>query len=452
MKLKNILLGLVLGCIPTAGLISCQDDDLPDDVNIEQPEPLVLDTRVGALLTTSAAVQVIPSSNEDKYYIHLFTDTEFQTVKNGLEKTMADLAAANTDKVLQGGQTVIFNELEASAKYVACVAAVTKAEPVTKNEVIQLPFSTKDKVDERLNLVYIGLTDWADFEMKGKNEFSMILSEAEVVDNMFVTGRLVRVSGIRPLVTGFMPQDPAFFNGVYNQSESKEEWTVYSNDSQMEYWENRNWQKTEKIKECEYAIAYAGNQLHMTGRFTIEDRTFEIDYTGDVNFKLSGYYGYLGYTPQLEEDKTNLDYTLMKDAAYRAVKDGVGQYTLACVHDPDPDDHNGGFNKDCLRLNLQAPVGKYPLLELPSGTYTIDVEAEPFTPFVAIPGDYLRENSMTKYLDGCYYYNLDIKSGEQTTGFMRQGTITVNREGEEYIIHVDATTHLGHKVSGTYKG
>ncbi len=452
MKVKKVFFWLVLCWVSTSALVSCQDDDSPNSTNTEQSEPLVLETRVGAVLTTSAAVQVIPSSKEGRYYLHLFTDSEFQTIEGGLDKKMSDLAAANPEKVLQGGQTVIFDELEASANYVACVVAVTTVKTDVKNEVKQLTFTTKAKASEKLNLVFTSLTDWANSEMKGKNEFSMILSEAEVVDNMFVTGRLVRLYGIRPLVEGFMPQNPAFFNGIYKQSESKEEWTVYSGDCRMEIWENREWQETAKIEESEFAISYTDNQLHMIGYFTIEDQVFEIDYVGDVKFTLSGYYGYWGYRPQLEEDKVNLDYTLMKDAAYRAVKDGVGQYTLACVHDPDPDDHNGGFNKDCLRLNLQAPVGKYPLLELPSGTYTIDTAAAPFTPFVALPGDYLRESSIINYLDGCYYYNLNNKTGEQVTGFMRQGTITVCREGEEYIINVDATTHLGHKVSGTYKG
>lgn len=452
MNIKNVFFGLVLCWVSISGLASCQDDDSQNNINTEQPEPLVLETRAGAVLATSAAVQIMPSSKEGKYYLHLFTDSEFQTIKSELDKKMSDLATANPEKVLQGGQTVIFDKLEASANYVACVVAVTSVETDAKNEVKQLAFTTKAKVGEKLNPVFTSLTDWANSEMKGKNEFSMILSEAEVVDNMFVTGRLVRLYGIRPLVEGFMPQNPAFFNGIYKQSESKEEWTVYSGDCRMEIWENREWQETEYMEESEFAISCTDNQLHIIGSFTIEGQIFEIDYTGDVKFVLAGYYGYLGYKPQLEEDKVNLDYTLMKDAAYRAVKDGVGQYTLACVHNPDPDDHNGGFNKDCLRLNLQAPVGKYPLLELPSGTYTIDTEAAPFTPFVALPGDYLRENYITNYLDGCYYYNLDIKTGEQVTGFMRQGTITVSREGEEYVIKVDATTHSGYKVSGTYKG
>lgn len=316
----------------------------------------------------------------------------------------------------------------------------------------QIKFTTKANAGEKLNLVFTSMTDWANSEMKGKNEFTMILSEAEVVDNMFVTGRLVRLFGIRPLVEDFMPENPAFFNGVYKLSELKEEWTMHTGDCKMEIWENREWQETKYMSESDFAISYSNNKMRIIGSFTIEGKEFEIDYAGDTKFVLSGYYGYLGYTPQLKENKEGLNYTLMKDASYRAVKDGVGQYSLACVHDPDPDDRYGGFNKNCLRLNLQAPVSKYPLLELPSGTYTIDTEADPFTPFVALPGDYLRENSITTYLDGCYYYNLDNKTGDQITGFMRQGTITVSRDGEEYVIKVDATTHLGHKVSGTYKG
>lgn len=443
-------------CLVSAlGLVSCQDDDPQDNPDVEQSEPLVLDMRVGAALTTSAAVQVLPSSEEGKYYLHVFTGDEFQAVKGELEEKMSDLAAAHPEGVRQGGQTLVFDELQAATDYVACVAPVEPARKADAEDGVKYrEFTTKAQAGERLNVVFTSLTDWADSDMKGRNEFGMILSEAEVVDNMFVTGRLVRIYGARPLVEEFMPLTPDFFNGVYDLSEEKKEWSVFTGSCRMEFWENResDWQKTKDLENSEFAISGSGKQLRVMGRFTVEGKEYEIDYQGDILYKLAGYYGYLGYQPQLEEDKADLDYVLMKEATYRAAKDGVGQYSLACVHDPDPDDHNGGFNRDCLRLNLQAPVGKYPLLELPSGTYTIDPEAEPFTPFVALPGDYVRENLMSKYFDGCYYYKLDNKTGEQTMGFMRQGTITVSREGGEYTIEVDATTHLGHKVSGTYKG
>lgn len=132
MKIKKTLLFFGFCLVSALSLFSCQNDDAIDDSDIVQPEPLTLETRVGAVLSTSAAVQIIPSSEEGKYYLHLFTDSEFQAVQGELDKTMADLIATNPDKSLQGGQTLIFDKLEVATDYVACLVPSNYAQDEKK--------------------------------------------------------------------------------------------------------------------------------------------------------------------------------------------------------------------------------------------------------------------------------------------------------------------------------
>ena len=431
-------------------LAACQDDDAENGME-EPPVPLTLEVKAGAVKNTSAGVQVIPSTEEGKYYVHLFTDAEYQAVKGNLMEEMTSLAASHEDEVVQGGKTYLFDELQASTSYVACAAPV---EPETESDVKQVAFTTLNKTWEKVPAKWAFMTDYANSEMKGNNEFALKLSEAELVDNMWDIGKLLNLYGIRPLVEGLMPEDPAFFNGVYKVDETKNTWTMHNNSCSLQTWKDREMQgSSEYLETGEFVVVTDSDGVcRVSGFFTANGKEYEIEYTGDVSYQLSGYYGYKGYEPQLEEDMVDLDYTLMKESVYCATKDGVGHYSLACVHDPDPDDSAGGYNKNCLRLNLYAPVDKYPLLELPSGTYVIDEEAAPFTPFIAIPGDYVRESAYTFVNAGCFYYKLDNVTGIQILGVMRQGTITVSREGTEYTIEIDATTNLGHKVTGTYKG
>ena len=90
-------------------LAACQDDDAENGME-EPPVPLTLEVKAGAVKNTSAGVQVIPSTEEGKYYVHLFTDAEYQAVKGNLMEEMTSLAASHEDEVVQGGKTYLFDE------------------------------------------------------------------------------------------------------------------------------------------------------------------------------------------------------------------------------------------------------------------------------------------------------------------------------------------------------
>ena len=87
-------------------LAACQDDDAENGME-EPPVPLTLEVKAGAVKNTSAGVQVIPSTEEGKYYVHLFTDAEYQAVKGNLMEEMTSLVMSASTMAVTGGSSDI---------------------------------------------------------------------------------------------------------------------------------------------------------------------------------------------------------------------------------------------------------------------------------------------------------------------------------------------------------
>lgn len=443
MNLKSICLMLLTAII----MASCGNDD----ESASQPqEAVTLEMTSGVIKNNSAAVKVTASQNEAEYYIHLFTQEEYQTHQANLVKKMQELAAADQADLAKGKCTRIYTDLQPLSKYVACAMPVGKG---GENEVKTVEFTTTDKELPEMEVREFNLVNDGDWMENGTTNFRMMIINAEYSDETWYhDGAVVQLFAL----TDWMDDVPGpdFFPGIYTSAAEGEEnevkgTIVNRNSSYTLYGDEYVYAGIEK---AEFAIAYEGDEYVVSGICkTDKGYEFSVYYKGGYQYKQAGFYGYKSYEPQLDRDLTGLDYPLMKAAYYLDKKDGVGRYHFAMVNNPDDTDIYGGVNKHCINVMLLAPLPKYPMLEFPEGTYTIQ---EGDAPFTAIPGDYKRYTSNQFGGYGSYYYYLDDTgvTNVQTDGFLRAGTVKVSREDEEYVFEIDATTNRGFKVSGTFKG
>ena len=102
MKLRKIWL-MSLVCLVIS---ACNNDDNPG-VPPEQPKPEMSFTMTtGVIKNNSAALKVVPSLDDAEYYIHLFTQEEYQACKENLAAKMKELAADGT-QYNKGKRTLI---------------------------------------------------------------------------------------------------------------------------------------------------------------------------------------------------------------------------------------------------------------------------------------------------------------------------------------------------------
>lgn len=442
MNLKSICLML----LAVFTIASCSNDDEP----ATQPqEAVTLEMTSGVIKNNSAAVKVVPSQNEAEYYIHLFTEEEYQTIQANLVQKMQEFAAADKAALVKGKRTRIYTDLQPAAKYVACALAVGEG---TENEVKSVEFTTADEELQPLKITGCKLINDGDWYDNGTTEFRMFVHDATMSDlGWWKEGDVVQVFTLTD-GTDDVPT-AEYFEGLYSMvddEEDKSAGVIMKNNTYMTHYGDNY--SSSKSTHAEFAIMKEGEEYVVSGILKLENGAeYSIYYKGAYEYVQAGFYGYKSYEPQLDKDLVDLEYTLMKSAYYLDKKDGIARYSFACVHDPDPEISYGGVNKHCINMTLLAPVPKYPLLEFPEGTYTIQ---EGWKAFNAVPGDYHRYGTNEYGGWGSYYYYLDMTgvSSVQTDGFLRSGTIKVSRDGEDYIFDIDAQTNRGFKVSGHYRG
>lgn len=443
MKLRKIWL-MSLVCLVIS---ACNNDDNPG-VPPEQPKPEMSFTMTtGVIKNNSAALKVVPSLDDAEYYIHLFTQEEYQACKENLAAKMKELAADGT-QYNKGKRTLIYTDLTPKSSYVACASAVDETDNA---KVKTAEFTTVDKETTPMEIKGVNIVNDGDWDMNGTTQFHLYIYNATMPEGGWWTdGEVLQVWAM----TDWMDDVPQadYFQGLYisGAEEQEEPGLIMNNNTNLTYYGDEY--ASTNATHAEMAMTLKGEEYVISGIYEFEDgRTYSVYYKGSYTYVQGGYYGYKSYEPQLDKDVTGLQYTLMKEAYYNEKKDGVARYTFTCVHDPDPSSEFGGFNKHCVKMSLLAPLPKYPLMEFPEGTYTIQ---EGWEPYNAIPGDYIRYNTFEFGGYGSYYYYLDDTSEtrDQYDGFLRSGTITVSRDGEDYIFEFDAQTNRGCKVSGTYRG
>lgn len=439
MNLKQLLGILPLACL----LWACSDDDTPATT---QPA-LTLELTSGVVKNHSAAVQATPSETESTYYLHLFTQGEYETAKANLTGTLRQLAEGDKKHCVQGGQTFIFDGLSPKQGYVACAVALGDNDEA---QVATTTFVTTDQELPELQVNGVNLVNDGDDMGKQMTSFRLAVYNADASGGWWANGDVLQMSMLTEWLGLYvMPQSADFFQGIYKSGTGEEDaiGDIVNRNSTLYHYDE--W-ASHPIEYAEVALSFVGGEQRFSGIFHTQDGLdYSFDFAKPCQFVQAGYYGYVGYKHQLDKDITGLDYTLMKEAYFMDQKDGVGRYTFAVVNDPDDTDIYGGFKKHCIRMTLYAPLPKYPLMEFPTGTYTLQEER---AAFAAMPGDYARIGSYTYENQGTYYYWLNDETGIQIMGFLRTGQVTVSRQGNEYQFDIDAATHLGYKVSGTYRG
>ncbi len=179
-----------------------------------------------------------------------------------------------------------------------------------------------------------------------------------------------------------------------------------------------------------------GYDLHVA-LFAKDGKTILVTYSGEVDFQ-NKYADML--PPAIDKD---MNFT----CSYGELEyHGDAYYKIDIMaNDPYAGQYPSWGDMDRLNIFLTAteddPTG------IPSGTYEVGKEG----PGGVVPGEYVFDG-YTGYNYGSYYFFMDTSVYEETVGYFASGTVTVERDGENYMIAVDVVSENGYTIKSTYEG
>lgn len=250
-----------------------------------------------------------------------------------------------------------------------------------------------------------------------------------------------------------MPTDASAFCGVYKSGAGEDvpgNIAVTNSRSRFEiYEEDGTHENDQNIETAAMQIVHVSDEvMALTATFTLTDgSSWSCYYKGNITLTDNGYYGVYNYKPALDKDITGLDYPFVKYAYYCGDTDGMSKYSIAVVNDPDPSSSFGGYNKHTIKMEFYVPAQADPYRDgIPAGEYPVSTSLTPVVN-TTIAGDYRWYDAVSIDLLGSFYYITD-ENMEQTTGWIRSGKITVERDGDKHVFTVDAMTWDGYSIQG----
>lgn len=428
----------------SAAIVSCEKKETTP---ITEISPLEFEVKI---CTDNAIALSVSPDLPDEYYIGVYDATFYN---DNLDKISSELRSGKGNvKKLSGEGTAIFLNLEQTTEYYVC--AVYSDE---KYLAVSESVSTQGHMND-IKALPVDLIENGEYYMDGLHNFTFRMTDAEYKNTdggfggFWEKGTLLEINAAKEWKGVEHLPEASEFTGIYSSDPSLADkpGSILLNNSSMRLVEDFSVVQTYNVSNAVTAIEVNDDKITAVSHVTLSDGTeYSFTYEGNYTFHMAGYYGRYGYKPLLDKDLVGLDYPLMKDTYYCGEVEGLSHYSMACVNDPDPNEPFGGFNKHCIRINILAPHQENPMEGVPTGTYTISADS---TEFSAIEGDYKRIDQITCEYVGTFYYNLDKESYDQTMGFLTSGKVIISKDGSTYKVEVEAETHDGHKVSGTYEG
>lgn len=429
----------------------------------EEPAPgngqtgLAFEVEVGLITDYAAVVSVSPEVQDAEWFSYIFKASDYAADSTVIADSIQRMAKSEeyAEYRNKGTAQLAFCGLEADTDYVVCAASVEGGKYSGDISAFRL---TTDQLMEHLEVTETpDVLDWGQEYGNTNATFTVRFGNAELNQgeyfDYFASGSLALLECVRELTSlEQVPENMSAFVGSYaSKSAADIPGNVNTENlaSRLEiYDETGSHTNDQAINDAQISIVpRKDGTCALVAEFTTADsRTFSSYYDGDFRLSLNGYYGIYNYSPSLQEDLVGLDYPLMRYAYYSGEENDMSKYSLAFVHDPDPESSYGGNSKHCIKLQLYVPTQSDPYGGIPAGTYPISAEPQTST---TIAGDYRWYDAISIDLLGSFYFYLDEETYEQTTGFMRSGFVKVDRDGEEYVFTVDAETWDGYKISGT---
>lgn len=421
-------------------------------------QTVVFNVQPGVVTDFTAGVSVSAVPEDAESFIYAFKASEYESDSAGVADRMRQMSQSPeyAEYRFTGSADIILTGLDSGEDYMICIIACGDA---YAGDVTACGISTEEAMQRLEVSSTAGILDWGqEYEMTNA-AFNLRIGDAEMVEgeywNYFVDGSLAMIYGVRKLDSlNQVPSDASAFCGIYRSGTGEDmpgNIATTSLRSRFEvYEEDGSHENDKEIQEAAMQIVrISDDEMALTAAFMLSDGSrWSCYYRGMLDFTCNGYYGIYNYKPSLDRDITGLDYPFVKYAYYCGDRDGLSRYSIACVNDPDPGSSYGGDDKHTIKMEFYVPAQQDPYAGIPAGEYPISTSLTPVKN-TTIAGDYRWYDALSIDLLGSFYYMLHSDTYEQTTGYMRSGKITVERDGDKHVFTVDAMTWDGYRIQGT---
>lgn len=421
-------------------------------------QTVAFNVQPGVVTDFTAGVSVSAVPEEAEGFVYAFKASEYEADSAGIAGKMLEMAGSSeyAEYRFTGTADVILTGLDAGEDYMICVVACGDA---YAGNVTSHGITTADAMQRLEVSATAYVTDWGQGYKMSNASFNLNIGNAQLMEGEYwdylAGGSLATICGVRKLDSlNQVPTDASAFCGVYRTGGEDEPGAVVvtNSSSRFEIYEEDGTHENDKtIDAAEMQIvACADDEFAVSALFTVSDGTsYSCYYKGPLTLYGDGYYGIYNYKPSLAEDIVGLDYPFVKYAYYGGDTDGLSRYSIAVVNDPDPGSPYGGDDKHCIKMEFYVPAQADPYNDgIPAGEYPVSTSLTPVEN-TTIAGDYRWYNAISIDLLGSFYYLLHSDTYEQTTGYMRSGKITVERDGDRHVFTVDAMTWDGYRIQGT---
>ncbi len=422
-------------------------------------QDVVFNIQTGVITDFTAGVSVEASPEEAEGFVYAFKVSEYEADSAGIAGKMLEMAGSSeyAEYRFTGTADVILTGLDAGEDYMICVIACgdESSKKVTTSAV-----TTADQM-QRLDVSSSAdILDWGQEYQMTNGSFNLRIGNAQLMEGEYwdylAGGSLATIYGVRNLDSlNQVPTDASAFCGVYKSGAGEDvpgNIAVTNSRSRFEiYEEDGTHENDQNIETAAMQIVHVSDEvMALTATFTLTDgSSWSCYYKGNITLTDNGYYGVYNYKPALDKDITGLDYPFVKYAYYCGDTDGLSRYSIAVVNDPDPGSSYGGDDKHTIKMEFYVPAQADPYNDgIPAGEYPVSTSLTPVEN-TTIAGDYRWYNAISIDLLGSFYYLLHSDTYEQTTGYMRSGKITVERDGDKHMFTVDAMTWDGYRIQGT---
>lgn len=422
-------------------------------------QTVAFNVQPGVVTDFTAGVSVSAVPEEAEGFVYAFKASEYEADSAGIADRMRQMSQSSeyAEYRFAGSADMILSGLDAGEDYMICVIACGDA---YAGDVTAHGITTADAMQRLEVSSSADILDWGqEYEMTNAS-FNLRIGNAELRSgeyfDYFAGGSLATIYGVRKLDSlNQVPSDASVFSGIYRSgagedvpgniavTESRSRFEIYEEDGTHENDQN--------IEAAAVQIVHVSDEvMALTATFTLTDgSSWSCYYKGNITLADNGYYGVYNYKPSLDRDITGLDYPFVKYAYYCGDTDGLSRYSIAVVNDPDPGSSYGGDDKHTIKMEFYVPAQADPYNDgIPAGEYPVSTSLTPVEN-TTIAGDYRWYNAMSIDLLGSFYYLLHSDTYEQTTGYMRSGKITVERDGDKHVFTVDAMTWDGYRIQGT---